>query len=274
MSYSYNYLQNEKQKAKGLFVAELLNAGRIWLVLSELAVLPARKTVCGFLLSLSLGANARWFPNPRSWGRVGPPLGEVTYPRRIQNTRSIFGTSVCSLCCCPHRIPVPSRRDCAGGWSLAGKTQTPGTLAHAGERVCCGVWWVGTVSRACEGVGRREGRENTGSFEPVVSRAASCSPARLHELSSPWDFRECLQSAPLGIRPNPPTLQGRCRTCLPPVCGQGAGCSSWAGTGVRERGQVGRALATLMGPGSAVWRWELKLEGAWAIAKIAVSRFV
>ena len=72
MSYSYNYLQNEKQKAKGLFVAELLNAGRIWLVLSELAVLPARKTVCGFLLSLSLGANAPGFPIPDPGGGWGP----------------------------------------------------------------------------------------------------------------------------------------------------------------------------------------------------------
>lgn len=115
MSYSYNYLQNEKRKAKGLFVAELLNTGRIWLVLSELAVLPARKTACGFLLSISLGADAPWFPNPRYWGRVGPPLGEVTYPGRIQNTKSIFGTSLCSLCCRPHLIPICSRRDYAGG---------------------------------------------------------------------------------------------------------------------------------------------------------------
>ena len=136
MSYSYNYLQNGKQKAKGLFVAELLNTRRIWLVLSELAVLPARKTACGFLLSISLGADAPWFPNPRylaGGGGMGSPLGEVTYPGRIQNTRSIFNTSLCSLCCHPHHIPLCSRRDCAGRLSLARKTQTPGTLAHSGE---------------------------------------------------------------------------------------------------------------------------------------------
>ena len=43
---------------------------------------------------------------------------------------------------------------------------------HTRERVCCGAWWVGTISRACEGLGRRAGRENTGSFEPMVSRTA------------------------------------------------------------------------------------------------------
>ena len=40
-------------------------------MLSELAILPARKRACGFLLSISLGTDAPWFPNPRYWG-VGP----------------------------------------------------------------------------------------------------------------------------------------------------------------------------------------------------------
>ena len=37
-------------------------------MLSELAILPARKRACGFLLSISLGTDAPWFPNPRYWG--------------------------------------------------------------------------------------------------------------------------------------------------------------------------------------------------------------
>lgn len=41
MSSSYSYLQNERQKAKGLFVAQLPNTGRIRPVSSGLAVLAA-----------------------------------------------------------------------------------------------------------------------------------------------------------------------------------------------------------------------------------------
>lgn len=53
----------------------------------------------------------------------------------------------------------------------AGQTQTPDTLARPpflfmGERVCCGTWWVGTVSRVYKGTGRKEGRENGRYCEP------------------------------------------------------------------------------------------------------------
>ena len=43
MRYSYGYLQNVRQKAKGPFVAEVRNIGRVWLVLSGMVVLVARK---------------------------------------------------------------------------------------------------------------------------------------------------------------------------------------------------------------------------------------
>lgn len=80
MSYSYNYLQNERQKAKGIFGVELLNTESMWLARSGLAALAARKrcTVSYYPSHLAPMALAS---QSQKLGRGGAP-SEGGYPSR------------------------------------------------------------------------------------------------------------------------------------------------------------------------------------------------
>lgn len=222
MSYSYNYLQNEKQKAKGLFVAELLNTGRIWLVLSELAVLPARKTACGFLLSISLGADAPWFPNPRYWGRVRPRWERLPIREGSRTQRASSAPASAAFAAVLTTSPYAPEGTVLEGEVLQGRLRRQAPWHTQGREFAA-------VPGGCEPFpgyvqgweGERAGKTlaHLSPWYPgppwtVLQGCVSC-----HHLEISGSER--LQSAPLGILPNPPTLQGGCSACWPPVCGQG-----------------------------------------------------
>lgn len=159
MCSSYSYLQNERQKAKGLFVAQLPNTGKIRPVSSGLAILAAREQ-CAVPYDpsrLALVAKASQF---QILGDEGPAVEEMTYLERIQNASGSYSTSRYSLRCHVPCIPVPSRRDCVGGWAPAGRRQAADILADPLSRLQGGED-AGAPGEGCGNVGLLEPRSRS-----------------------------------------------------------------------------------------------------------------
>lgn len=158
MSYNYSYLQNERQKAEGLFVAQSPNTGRIriCLVLSRLAVLAARegRTVASRPSHLAVMATASQSQIPDG---ERPAVREVTSPGRSQNTSGGFSTSLYGLCC--HALYSGDLRK-GPHWRMGSCRETSWqrktSLPFTGKR--CGARRGGILGYATGWEGKRAGK--------------------------------------------------------------------------------------------------------------------
>lgn len=126
-----------------------------------------QKTAYSFPLSISLGTDGFGFLIP-DWGWGGNAGG---YQEGSRTQVSFLVRASAAFAAVFTAFQRPAEGTVFRLSTPAEQTQTPDTLARPpflfmGERVCCGTWWVGTVSRVYKGTGRREARENDRYCEP------------------------------------------------------------------------------------------------------------